>query len=920
MDPSTRFKLRESVGRDELGEVFKAEEKTTGRLAAVKLFDDWALASTESRDAYRLALTDLRTIMAVRTPPVAAFHVDSKSAWIASRWVEGQTLEDLLNAEGVLDLETAAAIICGVLDCLDELHSAGKAHGGLSPSKVILLDGVNPGGVVLTDPFQHFLYSVSDPIKTSRNDPDRFLGLPQYFSPEQAQGGMPDTRSDVYVVGLLLYQLITGKTPFLARSVSTTLKRQIYEKPLPPRYAKPGLKIPKDAETIIYTALNKDADERFQAARAFRRAINNLRDSVSEDAERTATPLGISPVGVLAGLPVPNQDSPQLDALREADDELEGTVSGAFSPVAAGTTAPEPEPDSPEEPEAAADESKTKSGDGTAEDTSDASNADDNKTAEEDAVRAEEAVVSPKGTLILSAVDAMAAAEAGSADSNESREKSADEPAEAKEVASSGDQSETDSKKSSEKGTMMLTAAPKPEASSFKRQTPGKRKNKKKRGKRRQKDADEPSVIVTSEEPTVVVSAEASTPESDEAADASGNDEAKTETASKNTRGSKQSVSQSGRASKSSKRRKNRRQGGKAPAPPVPTDAASTPHAFSEDSGELGWFAIGEDSAALNQLAGEIEEVDDSEKVHNRRFVIGLASLLAAGIFGVMLFSAFVGSDEEEGEEGVEGDTNNAAAVDTEAEPQRDDTTALAAVTSDSGAAEPVIPDAGSGEPGDQTDTAEDVGAGTDAPEADVAEADVVADADVVEQEDTTEEDTAPEIGEEPEPDVVVAAVEPETEPETEPEPEVEPEAEPETEPEPEEDPEEAQREADRARAREVLRDAQSALESRDLGRAETLFEEVIELDDSIASAHAGLGDVKFEQRSYSQAARHHRRATLLSSRNADYHRKLGMDYFRLENYNAALSSFEEAIALGDSSASRYVTLVRERIDGEETE
>lgn len=345
MDPSDRFELGASVGRDELGEVFRATERASGRRAAVKVFDAWTLEDPRGRDAYASALVRLRDIYPARTPPIADFSLTPEHGWIASRWADGETLGSVMSREGSLPVESAAAIVCGILDALDELHSAFEAHGGLSPGKVLLTAGQDAGGVVVTDPFQHYLYRVDDPIRTSRIDPDRFLGLPEYFSPEQAEGKAPDTRSDVYVVGLIFYELLTGKPPFAARSVAGTLRRQISETPLPPRYAKPGLQLSPEAEAIVYTALNKDPGERFQSARAFRRAINDLRPEFSETSERGAAPLGIAPLGVLVDAPPPVPGSLEADALRLSNDEivaLSVSEMEAFEPEADNVMPPPP--------------------------------------------------------------------------------------------------------------------------------------------------------------------------------------------------------------------------------------------------------------------------------------------------------------------------------------------------------------------------------------------------------------------------------------------------------------------------------------------------------------------------------------------------------------------------------------------------
>jgi serine/threonine protein kinase len=341
MELNARFELGESVGRDELGEVVRATELETGRKAAIKRFEPWALANEDGRLAFEKALRSLRRIRPARTPPVAAFQLHSSSGWIASRWVDAPSLASILESSGTLGTDEACSVACGLLDALQELHSTGSAHGGLSPRKVLLAQGVTAGSVVITDPYQHFLYSVADPVKTARTDPDRYLGLPQYFSPEQAQGKQPDERSDLYVVGLLMYEMLTGKSPFASNSVGTTLKRQIFEKPLPLRLARPGLKVPAELEALILRALSKEPEKRFASAREFRRAVTSLRDNGEEALERLASPMGIAPVGVLAGEEVPTDDHSEAqlnDAsdLGHADSAPQGTSSVEGNAAAEG--------------------------------------------------------------------------------------------------------------------------------------------------------------------------------------------------------------------------------------------------------------------------------------------------------------------------------------------------------------------------------------------------------------------------------------------------------------------------------------------------------------------------------------------------------------------------------------------------------
>jgi serine/threonine protein kinase len=313
MDPRKKFRFGESVGRDQLGEVHRAED-SNGNELAIKIFDAWTVESQESREAYARALAILRSLKPRRTPPILGYRIRPENAWLATQWIESKTLSAKLDEVGELNEQETATIACGILDALAELHGSEFAHGGITPNKILLTRDVSAGGVVITDPFQHNLYSVSNPIETLQSEQDRFIGLPEYFSPEQAQGARPDLRSDIYVIGLIIYKMLTGRTPFESGNPSIILKRQIHEQPLPPRLVKPGIEISSELEAIIQQALAKNPDERFDSPRAMRAAIAAVREDFDADSEMAATPLGPYPVDA----EVPDADA---DADSQADAE-----------------------------------------------------------------------------------------------------------------------------------------------------------------------------------------------------------------------------------------------------------------------------------------------------------------------------------------------------------------------------------------------------------------------------------------------------------------------------------------------------------------------------------------------------------------------------------------------------------------------
>lgn len=328
MDPRKKFRFGESVGRDQLGEVYRAED-SNGHVLAIKIFDGWTVERGESREAYARSLAILRAIKPKRTPPILGYRLREENSWLATQWIDSTPLSAYLANEGELDEQGAATIACGVLDALAELHESGFAHGGITPSKVLLTNGLDAGGVVISDPFQHNLYDVTNPIETLQSGGNRFIGLPEYFSPEQAQGARPDLRSDIYVIGLIIYKMLTGRTPFESGNPSIILKRQIHEQPLPPRLVKPGIEISTAFEEIIQQSLAKDPGARFDSPRAMRAAIASVRDDFDADSEMSAAPLGPYPTSA----EVPDDDTHSAGGLSTGGRTSENTpiALGALS-------------------------------------------------------------------------------------------------------------------------------------------------------------------------------------------------------------------------------------------------------------------------------------------------------------------------------------------------------------------------------------------------------------------------------------------------------------------------------------------------------------------------------------------------------------------------------------------------------------
>lgn len=284
-----------SVGRDELGEVHVCELPGFAGQIALKEFDAWTLADEAGREKYREAVERLIASPSSRSPQLHALEIGGQRARQAGDWVDGASLTSIVSVKKGLSSDQASEVCLGILDALESLHATVGAHGALTPNKVLLTQGLNADGVMVTDPFQHLLYSVSDPLKVVAESPERFVGQPAFLSPEQVEGQPPTVASDIYVVGLILYFMVTGVSPFASSSATRTLRRQMAEQPLPVALAKASVNLSPAIENAITTALQKDPSQRFSSLAAFRAALSD-EHSVSDAGARTSSGAGIEAI------------------------------------------------------------------------------------------------------------------------------------------------------------------------------------------------------------------------------------------------------------------------------------------------------------------------------------------------------------------------------------------------------------------------------------------------------------------------------------------------------------------------------------------------------------------------------------------------------------------------------------------------
>lgn len=183
----------------------------------------------------------------------------SSQLYMVMEWVDGRLLRNLLNDENKLPPERATRIAAGIADALDYIHSHGIVHRDLKPEN-IMIDAQDR--IKLID------FGIAADVASRRLTFSKFsqtMGTPDYISPEQVKGKRGDARSDIYALGVMLYEMLTGKVPFTGSNAFLIMNDRLLNNPVPPREVYPG--ISPQLQEAIYRALERDPNKRYATAR-----------------------------------------------------------------------------------------------------------------------------------------------------------------------------------------------------------------------------------------------------------------------------------------------------------------------------------------------------------------------------------------------------------------------------------------------------------------------------------------------------------------------------------------------------------------------------------------------------------------------------------------------------------------------------
>jgi serine/threonine-protein kinase len=264
-----RYEIGELLGRGGMAEVHLGHDTRLGRTVAVKMLrPDYARDPTFQvrfrREAHSAASLNHPSVVAVYDTGEDEY-AGNPVPYIVMEYVEGSTLRDLLTSGSKLVPERALEIVDGVLEALAYSHQQGIVHRDIKPANVMLTQS---GDVKVMD---FGIARAMDDMGATMTQTSAVIGTAQYLSPEQARGEQVDARSDLYSTGCLLYELLTGRPPFVGDSPVSVAYQHVREEPVPPSRLDPDVSPSVDA--IVLKALAKDREDRYQSAGEMRRDI-----------------------------------------------------------------------------------------------------------------------------------------------------------------------------------------------------------------------------------------------------------------------------------------------------------------------------------------------------------------------------------------------------------------------------------------------------------------------------------------------------------------------------------------------------------------------------------------------------------------------------------------------------------------------
>ncbi|MCK0165678.1 serine/threonine-protein kinase [Marinobacter sp. S6332] len=265
-----KYKVEEVLGEGAMGVVYACYDSAIGRRVAIKTIHAHLLQGAEGEELRQRFSREIRAVGKLSHPNIVGiFDTDEAQGangaiepYFVMEFVDGQDLQAYLTGGTRFPLTKTIDIACQVLDAFEYTHKLGIIHRDVKPANIFLTED---GRIKIAD------FGIARVDNSSLTQTGAVMGTPNYMSPEQCSGQVMDSRSDLFSIAVVLYELLTGEKAFSANSVHATMMKLVQSNPEPPSVFNPSL--PKSLDAVMAKALAKSPDDRFQSAAEFARAL-----------------------------------------------------------------------------------------------------------------------------------------------------------------------------------------------------------------------------------------------------------------------------------------------------------------------------------------------------------------------------------------------------------------------------------------------------------------------------------------------------------------------------------------------------------------------------------------------------------------------------------------------------------------------
>jgi serine/threonine-protein kinase len=278
-----RYEITAELGQGAMGVVYQAADPLLDRTVAIKTIN-LDLSRDELEDFERRFYREAKSAGRLNHPNIVTIYDVGKAdnvAYMAMEFLQGEELRDVLDASGPLPIDKIADIATQVAEGLAFAHEHGVVHRDIKPTNIMILRN---GLAKITD------FGIALMPSASRTMVGMVLGSPKYMSPEQVVGQEVDGRSDIFSLGVVLYEMLAGVPPFTGENISAIMYRILNEMPLAPKTINPD--IPEAFNYIVAKALAKHPGDRYQTAREMAHDLRNYKALEVPDSIYPSGPAG----------------------------------------------------------------------------------------------------------------------------------------------------------------------------------------------------------------------------------------------------------------------------------------------------------------------------------------------------------------------------------------------------------------------------------------------------------------------------------------------------------------------------------------------------------------------------------------------------------------------------------------------------